>query len=92
MPDHLHLITEGQSADADLRKHVSMFKQRTAYSLRRCGRLWQGGYYDHVLRKEEDLMDTIRYIAKNPVRKGLVGDFEEYAFTGSFELDLREIL
>ena len=54
-------------------------------------RLWQASYYDHVLRKEEDIMDVARYILNNPVRKGLATHFMEYKHTGSFELDIEEL-
>ena len=46
------------------------------------------GYYEHVLRREEDTMNVARYIFNNPVRKELVDDFRKYKSLGSFEFDL----
>lgn len=90
MPDHLHLLVEGSCPGADMRKFVSSFKQLTGYQFwkSRKAALWQPSYYDHVLRNEEDALEVARYILNNPVRKGLVKDFLDYEFTGSFEFDI----
>lgn len=32
------------------------------------GRLWQRGFYEHVIRNEDSLSEIREYIAKNPVR------------------------
>ena len=34
--------------------------------------LWQKGFHDRAVRKEEDLAAIARYIVYNPVRAGLV--------------------
>ncbi|MBN2380988.1 hypothetical protein JXM67_14415 [candidate division WOR-3 bacterium] len=47
--------------------------------------MWQRGYYDHILRKEEDLEIVANYIWGNPVRKGLAETIEEYPFSGPDE-------
>jgi REP element-mobilizing transposase RayT len=46
--------------------------------LNRCGRLWQPGYHDHALRREEDLVATARYLVANPLRAGLVQHIGDY--------------
>ena len=117
MPDHLHLLVEGKSADADLKRFVSLYKQSAGYHYKtdlcdgrkinatnvaqgsktnvaqgfspaqsESSKLWQPSYYDHVLRKDEDILDVARYIFNNPVRRGLVEYYGDYKFTGSFEL------
>lgn len=52
MPDHLHLLLEGERKDADLKMFVLAFKQKTGYAHRGAaggnGRLWQPGYYDRI--------------------------------------------
>jgi putative transposase len=85
MPDHLHILVEGQSTDCDLRLHVTKLKQKTGYSLRGAaeGDLWQKRYYDHILRKAEDSDSIAWYIWMNPVRQGLVSKPEQYPFSGS---------
>ena len=50
-------------------------------------KLWQPSFYDHVLRKDEDLLDTVKYIFNNPVRKKIVTHYLDYHLSGSSELD-----
>jgi len=54
-------------------------------------RLWQINFYDHVLRTEENTMNVVYYISSNPMRKGLVDNFDKYPFLGSFELDVTKM-
>ena len=70
MPDHLHALVGGEHETADFREYVRLFKQRTAFEWKRRhgGALWQRGYFDHVLRDEEDVLGVARYILENPVR------------------------
>jgi REP element-mobilizing transposase RayT len=83
MPDHLHLLVSGQD-NSSLTDFVRHFKQLSGHQYKReyGAQLWQISYYDHVLRKEEDLLALARYIWDNPVRAGLVQDRSEYAFSG----------
>jgi REP element-mobilizing transposase RayT len=92
MPDHLHAVLLGTSAEADTWKAFVHFKQKTGYWLkRRRSRIsWQKDFYDHVLRAEEDLASHIRYIVENPVRKGLVRHWQDCPFTGSMGLNLTQ--
>ena len=41
-------------------------------------KLWQRGFYEHIIRKEENIADVAEYILNNPVRQGLVQDGEYY--------------
>lgn len=86
MPNHLHLIVQGESDQADLRAFIQGFKQVTAFHFkRRTGhQLWQRSYHDHVVRKEEDLQEMAEYIWNNPVRAGLVNHRDAYPFSGPF--------
>ena len=70
MPDHVHLIVEGLTDEADLCRFVADFKRRSGFEFRRHQRetLWQSGYHDRVLRSEEDVPGTIAYILNNPAR------------------------
>jgi len=83
MPDHLHLLVSGQD-DSSLPDFVRHFKQLSGHRYKReyGARLWQISYYDHVLRKDEDLMVAARYIWDNAVRAGFVQDRSEYPFSG----------
>jgi len=92
MPDHLHLLVEGNNEFADLKKFIVMFKQKTGYYYSSIfkKRLWQINYYERVLRTNETTKDVMRYILENPVRKGLVENFTQYPFSGSFVFDIKD--
>ncbi len=83
MPEHAHLLVIATKPTSDLVSFVRLFKQLSefGYRLRRNGRLWQRSFYDHVLRKEESLASVTDYILQNPVRRGLVQDESNYAYS-----------
>ncbi|HUP40490.1 MAG TPA: transposase [Vicinamibacterales bacterium] len=85
MPDHLHLVLAGTDERADFQRFMANWKQRTAYHFtQRTGEsLWQESYFDHVLRDDEQTRVAIKYVLENPVRKGMVGRFDEYPHSGS---------
>jgi len=70
MPDHLHLLVEGLTADADLRAFVKRGKQLSAYYTKRVtgSQLWVSGYFERIVRHDEDPQRFARYILLNPVR------------------------
>ena len=86
MPDHLHLLVSGADGKSDLKKFISLFKQKSGYWFKKNHNenLWHVSYYDHILRKEESIESVAMYILGNPVRKGLVPDFREYSFSKTF--------
>ena len=94
MPDHLHALVEGKSERADARKFADVFRQTSGFHFRAsCGtRLWQEGYYDHVLRDEDATIDVARYIVLNPVRAGFCTDASSYPLLGSSRYTLAELL
>ncbi len=81
MPDHMHWLFQ-LGEQITLSDVLKSFKARSAISinrhLNRKGRLWQRSYYDHALRKEEDIRDVARYIVANPLRAGLVTKIGNY--------------
>jgi len=94
MPDHVHLLVQGTSDRSDLRRFARRVKQGAAQRCTRqmSGPMWQEGYYDHVVRPEEDVSGIARYIIENPVRARLVGSPSEYPFIGSDVWSVDEIL
>jgi len=94
MPDHLHVILHGKIQSADTCQAMVEFKQRSGYWLKRNRPTvrWQKDFYDHIVRKSEDLGAQVRYIAMNPVRKELVEVWEKYAFTGALGVDLEKVM
>ena len=80
MPDHLHWLFEVK--ETALSELMRKFKGSTgAYinkKLNRQGAFWQRGFYDHAIRKDEDLRSVARYIVANPIRAGLVNTIADY--------------
>jgi len=80
MPDHLHWLIELR--DESLSKLMCRVKSRSSNSVKHAlgyeGRLWQRGYYDRALRRDEDLQKAARYIIANPLRAGLVTNIGDY--------------
>ena len=64
---------------------MKRFKQVSEYCFRQSnrGRLWQKGYYDHVLRSDQDTERVVEHILENPVRQGLCESWDEYPFSWS---------
>ncbi|MDD0977636.1 REP-associated tyrosine transposase [Pseudomonas fontis] len=83
MPDHFHWLVElKQGTLAALMRRL---KSRSTCFLnkasRREGRLWQQGFHDRALRRDEDVRAAARYIVANPLRSGLarnVGDYPHW--------------
>jgi REP element-mobilizing transposase RayT len=80
MPDHLHWLMELKHGT--LAELMCRIKSRSSRSINLVrgdqGRLWQRGYYDRALRRDEDLKDAARYIVMNPLRAGLVKRVGDY--------------
>jgi REP element-mobilizing transposase RayT len=91
MPDHVHLLI-GVGNRKGLSTIVGGWKSLCYRTRRRRGRgesFWQRSFYDHALRREEDLRLVARYILENPVRAGLVRDPRDFPLSGSFEFDVK---
>jgi putative transposase len=93
MPDHLHLLVEGQRADSDAKRFIARAKQYSGYYHKRAhgASLWQRYGFEHVLRDEELVLVTAKYILENPVRAGLVERVEDYPFVGSMVYSLNDL-
>jgi len=82
MPDHVHwLVTLGERLP--LSEVVRMVKSWTGMRINRMngtagGRVWQGGFHDRALRRDEDLCAAARYVFANPLRAGLVRSVGDY--------------
>jgi putative transposase len=80
MPDHLHWLIELECDQ--LSCVIGRMKSRSTVAmnrlLNRTGPLWQQGFHDRALRREEDVKHVARYIVANPVRAGLVEKIGDY--------------
>jgi putative transposase len=94
MPDHLHLLAQGQSDASDCRRFIKRAKQFSGfyYSKQFDAHLWQRYGFERVLRAEDETLVVAKYILANPVRAGLVVNPEDYAFSGSLVYPIHEVL
>ena len=81
MNDHVHVIVRPNGTHR-LEDLVRSWKSYTANRLPRTAQrrgtrsLWQEEYFDRVLRDEDDLLEKIRYILKNPWKRWPeIGDY-----------------
>ena len=75
MPDHLHWLLQINQKQT----LSTILKNVKAKSAQAIGQpIWQAGYYDHAIRKEEDIVNIARYIIANPIRAGLVNKVGDY--------------
>jgi len=83
MPDHLHLIIVSQNNDLSNIMHD--LKGKIAFDMLSQGiietKLWQKGFYDHVIRNKKDLTEKLNYMHKNPLRAGLVKETAFYKYS-----------
>jgi REP element-mobilizing transposase RayT len=80
MPDHFHWLIA--LTEKPLSEVIARAKSKGNYlvnkSLARTGSIWQRGFHDRALRREEDLKAVARYVILNPVRAGLVRRVGDY--------------
>ena len=92
MPDHLHVLLQGETDQSDLMRFAQRFKQVTSFHFKQHAGipLWQQSFYDRVLRKGDDIAAIARYVLDNPVSEGLAAGSPAYHLRGG-EYYLREV-
>lgn len=81
MPDHLHWLMQlnrGYELSAAVRFVKSASSRAVNRHLGMQGSVWSKGFYDHALRRDEDLLRVATYIINNPLRAGLVETIGDY--------------
>jgi len=82
MPNHIHLLMNGEKANCSLDKCLKTFKGYTGRKanqiLNRDGAFWCPEYFDHWCRNAEKEESVKRYIKNNPVKARLVRNVEEW--------------
>ena len=84
MPDHLHLFIR-LSPESKLSAFIRLLKQemgRVIDAGSTQGKIWQPGFFDHLLRSDESYAEKWNYVNMNPVRAGLVGNPEDWPWSG----------
>ena len=81
MPDHLHLLVGVKNKNLiDLISRWKRFTQKIVYDAGYKDKLWQRSFYDHALRREEQVNIVARYIYENPIRAGSVAENRDYPY------------
>lgn len=77
MPEHVHMLLSEPSYGA-LGRVMQRLKTRVSLEARRRGHreaggmpFWQSRYFDHNVRNHAGFVTQLRYIHRNPVRRGL---------------------
>jgi len=86
MPEHVHLLlSEPEThtlADAIQFLKLSFSKRiRTCGHVVKVGPFWQKRYYDRNLRDAQEFTEKLRYLHRNPVKRGLVKEPGEWKWS-----------
>jgi putative transposase len=96
MPEHVHLLVnepEGATlADAIHFLKLSFAKRlRSRKDAKEPSSFWQKRYYDRNVRDAREFTIKLRYLHRNPVKRGLVNEPGEWAWSSFRHYALREI-
>jgi putative transposase len=82
MPEHVHLLI-GEPQKASLADALQVLKQLTSRKMKQSGavQFWQRRYYDFNVYNEEKRIEKLRYMHRNPVKRGLVDKPEEWQWS-----------
>jgi putative transposase len=81
MPEHVHLLIN-EPPSIVLAQFLKALKQTTSRKLKQDrDRFWQDRYFDRNIRGEAARSEVIRYIHRNPVKRGLAASPEHYRWS-----------
>ncbi len=81
MPDHVHLLM-GEPLRETLADAIKSLKQGVSRRLiEDAEHFWQKRYYDFNVRNYEQFVEKLRYIHRNPVKRGLCRAPEEWEWS-----------
>jgi putative transposase len=87
MPEHVHLLLSEPDRGI-LSKAVQLLKTAVSNGARKQGErtagaepFWQARYFDHNVRNNEGFVTQLRYIHRNPVKRGLCARPEDWPWS-----------
>jgi putative transposase len=82
MPEHVHLLA-GEPSRSSLSVALQVLKQQTSRKLKARGetQFWQRRYHDFNVWSEEKRVEKLRYMHRNPVKRGLVATPEDWPWS-----------
>ena len=90
MPNHVHVVftavSQGGKVDSDLIPILQSWKSVSAHkankALNRTGPFWQGEYYDHLIRSDQEYAHYINYTLQNPLKANLCTSWDLWPWSG----------
>ena len=96
MPEHVHLVIS-EPEHATVANAIQSLKisssKRSAAGREGDGKhapFWQKRYYDRNIRDYEEFTEKLRYIHRNPIKRGLVEKPEDWSWSSFRHYALRE--
>jgi putative transposase len=87
MPEHVHLLIS-EPSHGTLANSMQALKSNVSIEARKRGRrslgeerFWLPRYFDHNVRNYAGFLTQLRYIHRNPVKRGLCSKPEEYSWS-----------
>jgi putative transposase len=82
MPEHVHLLTN-EPPISTLSVFLQALKQQTSKNLKHPSQqhLWQPRYYDFNVRTAAKTVEKLKYMHRNPVRRGLTEKPEDWPWS-----------
>ena len=92
MPEHVHLLVS-EPASTKLSVAIQVLKQVTSRKLKATGaeKFWQPRYYDFNVWSAKKHIEKLRYMHRNPVKRGLVARPEEWKWSSFRHYAFREM-
>jgi putative transposase len=86
MPNHVHLLFSLNGYETSkVNQIMKWIKGGSAFLcnkvLNKTGTFWQQESYDHYVRNVKELQNIESYIIENPVKAGLLDDWQQWKFT-----------
>jgi putative transposase len=79
MPEHVHLLVS-EPREVLLARAIQALKLSVSVQSRQRP-FWQARYYDFNVHSEEKRVEKLRYMHRNPVKRGLVSNPEDWAWS-----------
>ncbi|MFB3815805.1 MAG: transposase [Terriglobales bacterium] len=91
MPEHIHLLVSEPDRETLATAMQALKVSVVKLVLFEGERFWLKRYYDHNIRSCAKFVEKLRYINRNPVRRGLVERAEDWKWSSFRHYALREV-
>ena len=85
MSNHVHVVYLLKENSRSISQIMHSIKRYTAKEsnkiLKREGKFWQDESFDRLVRDETELRKIVNYVINNPVKTGLINNWEEWKWT-----------